>query len=147
MVDLGTPAAIANGSVQDYVYASGAGATYTLTGDTNWHDIDNISLVFTFTAPDNGVAWIEAVVLAKANGCNLNFALREAGVIVAQVPAGYSIPEMRAIPLRFRVAGLTPGSSHTYTLAWNIDNAADTATMFVGAALGAPFQLRVTQGK
>lgn len=114
-------------------YYGASGVNYSRTAPfTAVAAVDSTNLKVTFTAPDTGAVLVtlNAPVSVSASGNYVAWALMEGG---ATVGTGVGRLTNSTAWLRqeaqFRVSGLTPGSSHTYTWGWYGSGSSGTISM------------------
>jgi hypothetical protein len=112
---------------------SGAPANYSRTAPfTTVAAVDSTNLKVTFTAPDTGAVLVtlNAPVNVSTSGTYIAWALMEGGSTlstgIGRLTNSTSWLRQEA---QFRISGLTPGSSHTYTWGWYGSGSAGTISM------------------
>jgi hypothetical protein len=111
----GTPIAVLE-------YASASGGNYSRSYPFNTHAaVDATNLKITFTVPDTGAVLItlNGPVQTSSSGTYVGWSVMEGGSAV--YPGVGTLTNSQAWlrqTVQFRIAGLTPGSSHTYTWGW-----------------------------
>lgn len=121
-----TTGGVGSGALDAHFFYPSAETTYT--PGALMDDIDATNATVTFTAPESGEVWVKfsgPTVMQQAQS-GITFALREGSTEIPTTrhrgeylsTATAVANQVRLAPIVFHVTGLTPGTDHTYKVAF-----------------------------